>query len=212
MNEQSQKKFYMKVHSAEQLDWSKIRWFKQEEFPLDELGLLNKQVVEELNKVREALGVPIVISPVEGAVIRYHSHSSGVRNERRSYHYFDEYTGRLGLAVDVFIMSLIPYVSPIQIISRVFGCSRFKGLGMYCDALLNNENKLMLHLDLRPTDPLVWIGKRRTIHNKREYFYPSTHDDFLIMLDKEFKDLKLKDMTDDELCVRPKGTPESHEA
>ena len=200
---------YIKSQSASDLDWSKIRWFKQEEFPLDELCLLNKYVVEELDKVRESLGVPIVISPVEGAVIRHDDFNYHVH--RKSYHYFDHETGRLGQAIDVFIMSLIPFVSPIQILSRVLGCSRFRGVGFYFDAFLGNQQKLMMHLDLRH-EPLVWIGKNRAGGNKkRKYFYPGSTDEFCTMLDAGFKELKLKDMSEDELCLRPKGLPESHE-
>lgn len=200
---------YIKSQSANNVDWSKIKHFKQEEFPLDELGLLNRYVVEELDKVREALGVPIIISPVEGAVIRHDDFGNHVN--RKSYHYFDHETGRLGQAIDVFLCSLIPFVSPMQIIMRVLGCSRFRGLGLYFDAVLNNEPKLMLHLDLRH-EPLVWIGKNcRASNKKRKYYYPSSTTEFMTMLDAGFQEVKLKDISDDELCLRPNGIPENHE-
>ena len=199
---------YLKSQSAGNVDWSKIRWFKQEEFPLDELGLLNRYVIEELDKVREALGVPIKVSPVEGAVVRHDDF--GAHLSRKSYHYFCHETGRLGQAIDVFLCSLLPFVSPMQIIARVLGCSRFRGLGLYFDALLDDKPHLMLHLDLRH-DPLVWIGKRNAQHRKRTYYYPSSTDEFMTLMDSGFKDLKLKDISDDELCMRAKGLPESHE-
>lgn len=199
---------YLKSQSASSVDWSKITHFKQEEFPLDELGLLNKYVIEELDKVRESLGVPIKISPVEGAVIRHDDF--GNHANRKSYHYFDHETGRLGQAIDVFLCSLLPFVSPMQVIARVLGCSRFRGLGLYFDTILDGKPKLMLHLDLRH-EPLVWIGKRMNLHRKRKYFYPSSTSEFMTMLDAGFQELKLKDMCEDELCLRPKGLPESHE-
>lgn len=199
---------YLKSQSASEVDWSKIKHFKQEEFPLDELGLLNRYVIEELDKVREALGVPIIISPVEGAVIRHDDFGKHVN--KKSYHYFDHETGRLGQAIDVFLCSLIPFVSPIQLIMRVLGCSRFRGLGMYFDTILDGEPKLMLHLDLRH-EPLVWVGKRMNQHRRRTYFYPSSTSEFMTMMDAGFQELKLKDISDDELCLRPRGIPEDHE-
>ncbi|MCW9065790.1 MAG: hypothetical protein OQJ78_05785 [Ignavibacteriaceae bacterium] len=204
--------FYVRSQNAENVDWSKIRYFKKEEFPLDELCLLSRYVVEELEKVRDALGVPITISPAEGAVVRHDDF--GKRLNKKSYHFFCHETGRLGQAVDVFLGSLIPFVSPMQIITRVLGCSRFRGLGFYFDTHLGKERSLMLHLDLRH-DPLVFYAHKpenaKGVKSKRVYFYPKTTDHFMKKLESLFFELKIEDMSEDEICLRPKGLPEHHE-
>ena len=199
--------FYTRMQNAENLDWLKIRWFRKEEFPLDELCLLDKRVIEELDRVRDVLEVPINISPAEGAVVRqdnFHGHTT-----RKSYHYFCHETGRLGQAIDVFLGSLLPFVSPMQIISKILGGSRFKGLGLYFDTRYGNDRALMLHLDLRP-DPLVFFAHRKG-SKKREYFYPKTLNGFMTIMEELFLELKIEDTSDDELCLRPNGLPESHE-
>lgn len=201
--------FYTRNSNAENLDWSKIRWFRKEEFPLEELCLLDKKVVEELDKVRDVLEVPIHISPAEGAVIRqdnFHGHTT-----RKSYHYFCHETGRLGQAIDVFVGSLIPFASPMQIIMRILGSSRFRGLGLYFDTSFKNQRCLMLHLDLRP-DPLVWFTAKIEGNKKyRKYFYPRTKDGFMTIMEELFLTLKEEDTSDEEVCLRPRGLPENHE-
>lgn len=189
---------YTKAKSASEIDWSKIKWFKKDEFNENEIPLLSKYVVEELDKVRDILEIPIHISPVKGAVIRQNIEA------KNSYHYFDASQNIFGQAIDVFLESLIPFKNPIQILIKILGGSRFKGLGFYFDTFYKNEEKMMLHLDLRHT-PVIWFRENQ------KYFYANSDVNFLTNLENHFKNLKSKDTSKEDVCLRKKPLPENHE-
>lgn len=188
---------FVKTLNAERhLDWSKIRYFKPTEFPAEELCLLNKHVVEELDTLRSVLGIPIHVSPAPGAVVRHNEHA---QRQRRSYHFFDADTGKLGQAIDVFLDTLTPFPSPIHIINHTFAFTRFRGLGLYFDTTLNGVPKLMLHLDLRHS-PTIWFVRRVSLNieqpgrkgSRREYVYPKTTRNWMEQLETHFEKFKEK--------------------
>ena len=170
---------YIRGASAKALDWSRVRFFKPQEFPLGELEFLNKYVIEELDKLRDVLGIPIKVSPAEGAVVR--KDDADETGWPRSWHSTCEKRG-LGQAIDVFLPQA-ESLSAVKILTLALSITRFRGLGFYFDAFLGGEPTLMLHLDLRH-DPVVWLCPKQ---EKRNYIYSSSTNNFMALLESEWE-------------------------
>lgn len=156
---------YVRGSSASALDWGRIRFFKPKEFPLEELQFLNKYVIEELDKVREALEIPIYISPVKGAVVRFRETESG-----NPVGWHDSVKRRqLGQAIDVFIPNS-NHLSLVDLLTKSFSLTRFRGIGVYFDTFFKGEPCIMLHFDLRH-DPLSWYCPPKEESEKRQYIF-----------------------------------------
>lgn len=164
---------YIRGSSASNLDWSRIRFFTPSEFPEKELDFLNKYVVEELDKVREGIGIPIFISPVKGGVVRFDPTS-------KSLHASNE-NSPLAQAVDVFIPQSQTLSLP-TIITTVLGLSRFRGLGIYFDTSYEGVPCIMLHLDLRHI-PLLWFCPPKEQGIPRKYLYSSVEKSYFKSLE-----------------------------
>lgn len=170
---------YLRSSSAEALDWSRIKFFTPNEFPLDQLKFLNKYVIEELDVVRDTLRTPIIVSPAEGAVVRFNEDEKG---QPKSWHDSAE-KRKLGQAIDVFLPSSGD-LSVVETVVRIFAVSRVRGLGIYFDTQLGRESCVMLHLDLRH-DPLLWYCPNQ---EKRKYIYMHSTRTFFTDLEKQWDD------------------------
>ena len=117
--------------------------------------VMDKELLEKLDELREKLGSPISISPAEGAVGRR------LGPDRRSYHNLD-YHGVVK-AVDV-----MPATDNIQRAFRLAKAVGFCGIGIYVDT----KPRKMLHLDVRPKQfKRRWFAYFDMHTNKREYVF-----------------------------------------
>lgn len=128
--------------SAAELDWSReVRFFKREEFRgatfiggpvVDLTPMLDARVVLAADDLRALLGVPLIVSHVDGAVVRTYGDSS-------SRHYA---VGRLSDALDLF--------SPQASLDRVFELAAsvpaIGGVGLYP----HTSPHPLVHVDVRP--------------------------------------------------------------
>lgn len=120
-------------------DWSKIKYFKREEF--DDAELVCDQVVELVDLFRALIGTPIYITYVTKGkhVARWHG---------------------LGLAVD-FVVESVAHPHPLDLVHTAMRLPGLKGLGVYPQARHPKCVKpLGFHFDVRPgSTPLaLWIA------------------------------------------------------
>lgn len=159
---------YIRGSSAANMDWGRVRYFKPNEFPLEELEFLNKYVVEELDKARDVIGIPVFVSPVKGAVVRFRENEQGY-----PFGWHDSAEKRkLGQAVDVFIPDS-KKLTVVDLITTVISITRFRGMGIYFDTIYEGKPCVMLHFDLRH-DPILWYCPPRNRETEdRKYLYSS---------------------------------------
>lgn len=171
---------FIRGQSCASLDWGKVKYFQPKEFPLGELDFLNRYVIEELDKVREALGTPLIPSPAPGAVVRFDAVDE--LGWPTSWHASCE-KRKLGQAIDVFVPQA-ENLHLAEVIAKIFGATRFRGVGFYFDAHLGGKPTFMMHLDLRHV-PLFFFCPKDI---SRRYVYPHLEKDFLSWLEKEWED------------------------
>lgn len=117
------------------IDWNKIDYFREEEFPEDPETYADPFLIYSLDKFRAMLGAPVYPSPVSGALARFDKKSDYSR------HYAVE---RKSDAIDVYCKAPI-----FQAWSTAISCELFNGVGVYFDTHYKNKHWCMLHLDRR---------------------------------------------------------------
>jgi len=173
---------YYRAQSASNLDWSRIRYFQKDEFPEEEIEFLNKYVIEELDKLRDVLVTPIKISPAKGAVVRFPQTEGG---QPTSWHDSCE-ARKLGQAIDIFIPDTHKLFC-VDLLIKVFGNTRFRGVGFYFDTSYEGQPTIMLHLDLRHR-PTLWYCPKRSENTRRDYNFSTNKANFLTELEKNWLD------------------------
>lgn len=124
---------------ASEIQWDQT-WFNPDEFPPDEAHYAQADLILELNRMRNVLGVPIYPSPVRGAL---------ARNEgATSRHYA---VGRLSDAIDFFVDA-----PPLHVFYTLLRKSKFGGIGVYFDTKYRSRPHIMFHGDLRD-EHVLWL-------------------------------------------------------
>lgn len=127
--------------SAAELDWSQIRYFTRDEFRgatfaggpvIDLTPLLAASVVLAADELRARLGVPLVPSHVDGALVRIYND--------QSRHFAGE--GRLSDALDLFT----PQASLAQVFEAAADIPAIGGVGLYP----HTRPHPLVHIDTRP--------------------------------------------------------------
>lgn len=126
-------------------DWGLVDNFAASEWKQNssELYDLDFGVILMADRVRDAIGVSMYPSPVDGAFSRKYGSTT-------SRHYA---VGKLSIAGDFFI----PNMSAVEVLVRLYAMKdRPKGLGIYLDTIYNGVPCVMIHIDLRE-DEALWI-------------------------------------------------------
>ena len=138
------------------INWHRVNHFHKKE-NWGDVSLVDPVLIYSLDIFRKQLGVPVYISPVEGAVVAKAGHS------RKSYHY--PIMGvRLCQAADVF-----PECSLLHAFITAMKGNIFAGIGVY-PYWEWEEKELIggLHLDIRGgTEKTLWWRDKA---NKYNYF------------------------------------------
>jgi len=139
-----------------------IRNFTWNEFP-ESPELADPKLLLALDYLRDDLGVPIIPSPVPGALARFDG-------SKTSQHYAVD---RLSTGCDVFIRC-----SPFKAYSIILQSGCFTGVGIYFDTQYAGKPHVMFHLDIRD-EPLMWY-RDGNYHYNTEIFY----ENLLKLLDR----------------------------
>ncbi len=142
-----------------------MKHFGPQEFP-DPIAQAHPDLLLSLDALREYVGVPVIPSPVTGALAR-------TDGSPKSMHYAGG--DRLSKACDVFIDA-----PKFEVFTKVIKSDLFTGIGFYFDTYYKGILWMMLHLDLRLT-PLMWYRdkdyyyNKGTIGSKENNFYKNIH-------------------------------------
>lgn len=129
------------VLTAADLDWSRIRHFERDEFrgaafaggpAIDLTPMIDARLIFALDELRELLGAPLIVSPVDGAVVR-------LDGDPASRHYGHQ---RLSDACDLFT----PRASLDRCFEAAQRVSEIGGVGLYP----HTRPHPLIHIDTRP--------------------------------------------------------------
>ncbi len=146
---------------AENLDFSRLRYFDRNEFPGDVLDHMEALIILLLNKLRNGLpaGYSIYPSPVERA---------HVRQEESSSRHSTMCGKRLSDATDFFMCWEHIFLA-WQEAQRIV---EIGGIGLYLDTRYQSKTMPMMHIDARD-ERLLWVS----IQKEKERIYVYHHID-----------------------------------
>lgn len=147
---------------ASNLDFSDVDYFSRSEFPtlstdvgdFSILEFIDAKLIRALSRYREALGHPVIPSPVAGAWVR-EGGSTGSQHyigPVKLYENGKPRAQRLGVAGDFFPLCDIRKAFVIAL-----GMPEFGGVGVYLDTQRNGAPTPMMHLDLRKGPRQIWL-------------------------------------------------------
>jgi hypothetical protein len=140
-----------------------------------DLHRVDAQFVLDLQWFRNRTGIPMLLSPVQGALSRT---DDGAVNSR---HFA---VNRLCDAGDFF-------PDPSQFFECWFAaihCERFGGIGIYADTRLNGKPRPLLHLDTRPKTgmvPIMWARDKGIYHGVGSVGFYRILEKIKKMIDKQ---------------------------
>lgn len=128
----------------------KCKWFKEDD-NWGDLDKVDSVLIQSMEYFRDRLDIPLLISPVKGAVYADRKGHSDL-----SFHYIIPRRNDLAQAVDTF-----PAYDVIKVFLKAVSWKDWGGVGLYpyVKYPLSNEHTLwgMLHLDIRKyIDKAVW--------------------------------------------------------
>ncbi|MDP2505397.1 hypothetical protein [Oceanobacter sp. 3_MG-2023] len=147
------------------IDFGSLNYFDTHEFPAGVSEFCDPYFFAQLDEFRSALGVPVTPSPLAGGWWRH----DGSETSRHFVGPADDPI-RLSDAGDVVVDC-----SPMYAMTTAIQCG-FTGIGIYYDTQMGGKTRLMLHLDCRPGDLVIWErrgGVYTTLHPRASSAKPA---------------------------------------
>lgn len=165
---------------------SQIMWPKQlqpQEWPAGSVDLMSPLLLQTVVNFRVLTGIPLVPSPLFEAHVR-------TQGSTTSQHYVGPDLSdpiRLATGTDLFI----PNARVFEFFREATWIKAFGGIGIYFDTQLDGKPRVMVHVDIRTGERILWVTTKGD-NGKREYHYyhkdPGKYLEILKEMGEKFRD------------------------